>query len=197
MVDGDHAVALDHFNHALDLYRQTEDRLGLSRTHLSLGLAHEKVEDHVQALEHYHRSLDHAQAVEQPEAIALTTHDLGDVERLCQRLVIIDKGIIVYDGALGLIRERFATERTIRMRFADAEIAEAAAKAASKNAGLKIRVDSSEVVIAFDQKTVDSAELLRALLSESNPLDLAIQDESIESLIKGIYASGENMQVAA
>lgn len=134
---------------------------------------------------------------ERKVTVLLTTHDLGDVERLCQRLVIIDKGTLVYDGDLSLIRERYATQRTVRMTLAGEAEAEVAAAAAGLGEGLSVRVDGREVYVAFDQKKVNSADLLRELLSSANPRDLVIQDESIESIIKSIYASGLKPQEAA
>lgn len=122
--------------------------------------------------------------------VLLTTHDLGDVEKLCPRLVIIDKGTIVYDGDVALIREKYATQKSISMTHSDVATAEAAARAAQKNTGLSIELDGRKVIIDFDQLKIDSAELMRSLLSESNPVDLSISDEDIESIIKRIYAEG-------
>lgn len=134
---------------------------------------------------------------ERKVTVLLTTHDLGDVERLCQRLVIIDKGTLVYDGDLALIRERYATQRTVRMTLAGEAEADLAAAAVSRSQGLSVRVDRREVYVAFDQNKVNSADLLRELLSSANPRDLVIQDESIESIIKSIYASGMKPQEVA
>jgi len=127
--------------------------------------------------------------------VLLTTHDLGDVERLCPRLVIIDKGIIVYDGDISLIRERYATQRTVRMTLADAAAAEGAAAISASTQNLAVKIEGREVFVSYDQTKVDSAELLRELLARSNPSDLVIQDESIETIIKSIYASGLKAQV--
>ncbi|MDC7225098.1 MAG: ATP-binding cassette domain-containing protein [Spirochaetales bacterium] len=128
--------------------------------------------------------------------VLLTTHDLGDVERLCPRLVIIDKGTIVYDGDLALIREKYATQRTISMTHRDIASAEEAARAAQKNGGLSVEQEGLKVMIDFDQLKIDSAELMRSLLSESNPVDLSISDEDIESIIKRIYAEGLKEEVS-
>jgi ABC-2 type transport system ATP-binding protein len=132
---------------------------------------------------------------EENVTVILTTHDLGDVERLCPRLVIIDKGTIVYDGDLALIREKYATVRSITMTYRDASTAEAAARGTQKNRGLSIDLDGRKVSIGFDQLKIDSAELMRSLLSESTPIDLSIKDENIESIIKRIYAEGMREEV--
>ncbi len=43
----------------------------------------------------------------------LTTHDLADVERLCRRIVLIDRGTLVYDGEIDALRDRYGTHRTL------------------------------------------------------------------------------------
>ena len=45
--------------------------------------------------------------------IILTTHDLADVERLCRRIILIDKGTIIYDGGVERIKEQYGTHRTL------------------------------------------------------------------------------------
>ena len=47
------------------------------------------------------------------EAVELTMHDLDDIEEICQRLVIIDRGRKIFDGDLQTVRDRFARERAI------------------------------------------------------------------------------------
>jgi ABC-2 type transport system ATP-binding protein len=132
---------------------------------------------------------------EENVTVLLTTHDLGDVERLCPRLVIIDKGTIVYDGDLALIREKYATERTVKMTLRDEKEAEQAAKVAQKTPGLKVNLDGRKVSVGFDQLKIESAELIRSLLAETNPADLSVSDEDIESVIKRIYAEGMKKEV--
>ena len=49
--------------------------------------------------------------------IILTTHDMGDIEELCKRIVIIDKGKKIYDGLINEIRKRFGKERVLVIDF--------------------------------------------------------------------------------
>src|SRR5262249_55138254 len=61
--------------------------------------------------------------------ILLTTHDLGDIEKLCPRLMIIDQGRILYDGPLGEIRERYGRYRMLVVDLQEALPAEEVAAA--------------------------------------------------------------------
>src|SRR4051812_22014098 len=56
---------------------------------------------------------------ERGTTILLTTHDLVDIEQLCQRVIIIDKGIVIYDGTLAAIKQVYGRERTITFSFLD------------------------------------------------------------------------------
>ena len=45
--------------------------------------------------------------------VLLTTHDLGDIERLCNRLLVIDHGKLIWDGRIADLKERYGAERTL------------------------------------------------------------------------------------
>ena len=45
--------------------------------------------------------------------VILTTHDMQDIEDLCSRIVLIEKGVIIYDGPLAEIKHRFGDLRTL------------------------------------------------------------------------------------
>ncbi|MDB5085295.1 MAG: Sugar transporter ATP-binding protein [Bacilli bacterium] len=129
---------------------------------------------------------------EKQVTILLTTHDLDDIERLCSRLMIIDKGNLIYDGSLGYIREHFATERRIRMVMPDPAAATVTAARFEGNADFRVSVQEQMIEITYDHRQIDTSELLRTLLSTCNPRDLAMQDENIEALIRRIYQDGIN-----
>jgi ABC-2 type transport system ATP-binding protein len=122
--------------------------------------------------------------------ILLTTHDLSDIERLCQRVIIIDKGRVIYDGSLSYIKERFATLRQIRAVMQDSNSASLLASKFSNEKDLKLSVEERTVLITYDQNKTDTSDLLRLLLAQANPQDLTVKDESIESLIRHIYQYG-------
>src|SRR6185437_8829614 len=48
---------------------------------------------------------------ERGTTIVLTTHDLAEVERLCKRIVLIDRGIVIYDGGVGRIKTEYGRYR--------------------------------------------------------------------------------------
>ena len=56
----------------------------------------------------------------------LTTHDLDDVERLCRRIIVIDQGRVLYDGAVEPLKARYAPHRELVVQLAGRRRADAA-----------------------------------------------------------------------
>ena len=122
--------------------------------------------------------------------VLLTTHDMHDIERLCSRTMIIDKGSLIYDGSLQYIKDHFATERQIRAVFPDAQAAAAAAGVFAGMAEVAVHMEEQVVKVTYDQHVTDTSDLLRLFLQKANPRDLTMQDESIDALISRIYREG-------
>ena len=111
----------------------------------------------------------------------LTTHDLADVERLCKRLVIIDAGRVVWDGALEDLVARYGGERTMVVDLDDdhppLDIAGARCE----------RVDGPRQWLRFGVHT-SAAEVLAAVSAQVSVRDLTIEEPQIEEIVRQIYA---------
>ncbi|HEX7591638.1 MAG TPA: hypothetical protein VF375_06770, partial [Candidatus Limnocylindrales bacterium] len=55
---------------------------------------------------------------ERGTTVMLTTHDLGDIEDICRRIVIIDNGKIIHDGDLSALKDTYARDRVIHFQLA-------------------------------------------------------------------------------
>jgi ABC-2 type transport system ATP-binding protein len=121
--------------------------------------------------------------------VVLTTHDLADIERLCRRVILIDKGKVIYDGGLASLRDRLATERQIALRLGDAEAATELARVLSAE-GLEAGADGRSVTVRFDLRRTSAADVMRRLLASSSPEDLVMREESIEALVRRVYQEG-------
>ena len=62
------------------------------------------------------RTLIHALNKEKNTTVILTTHDMGDVDALCRRIVIIDKGKMLYDNDISHLKGFFGSYRTLKIR---------------------------------------------------------------------------------
>ncbi len=124
--------------------------------------------------------------------ILLTTHDISDVEKLCRRVVILDRGKIIYDGELARIRSACRGDRTITFRPAgspDQARLEAEIRAVDPRATVGIREDGC-VTLAFDSSAVSATDLTRQLVNRFEVTDLSVGEADIEAIIRGIYERG-------
>ena len=122
--------------------------------------------------------------------VLLTSHDLGDIENLCRRLVMIDRGRIVFDGPLQAIKERFGRERMVHLVLHEA-LPAAAATAELALAGfapaLVQQTDDYRLTVQFDTTTATVGGIASRLLSALPVDDMKIDEPSIESIIRGLY----------
>lgn len=113
--------------------------------------------------------------------IVLTTHDLSDVERLCDRVMIIDRGKLLYDGHLDDLRRRFGGKRKLMVDFAeeykDYHISDAVIE----------RCDGNRVTYLFERSEVTASELIGRISSQFRIKDLQVQEPDIETTIRRIY----------
>ncbi|WP_366162379.1 ATP-binding cassette domain-containing protein [Bacillus infantis] len=123
--------------------------------------------------------------------ILLTTHDLSDIEALCERVVMLDEGRIIYDGALQSLKETWAEGKEIRFEFL--EQAELGALE-ELTADLPVewqrnREDEAFTAFAEDKEEVISALIARAV-SAYKVRDIKIMETSTEEIIRNIYDKG-------
>lgn len=127
--------------------------------------------------------------------VLLTTHDLDDIEELCRRIMIIDHGRVLYDGPLDHLKQKLV--RTKQIKFVLKDRAQVPAIAAFSRDGLQVeQVDEMTYRIRFDPARVATADLIRQILAAIEVRDLLIEDESIEEVVKRIYAGEASVELA-
>ncbi|MFH1209840.1 MAG: ATP-binding cassette domain-containing protein [archaeon] len=111
----------------------------------------------------------------------ITTHDMQDIERLCERIIIINHGEIIYNGLLSMISNKFIKTKIIDVKFED-KFEEFNFKGCKvlekKDYELKIEME-------IGKQTVK--DLINYLLSNFKVADINIEDPPIEEIIKLIY----------
>ncbi|MGH3326614.1 MAG: ABC transporter ATP-binding protein [Streptomycetales bacterium] len=121
-----------------------------------------------------------ALTAEQGTTLLLTTHDLDDIERLCDRVMVIDHGRLAYDGDLAGLRAQVPAERTLVV-----DLAEPAAPLDVPGARVT-RVDGPRQWLAFGPGT-NAAALVMAVTARHELVDLSIREPDIEEVIARIY----------
>ncbi|MBX3064336.1 MAG: ATP-binding cassette domain-containing protein [Anaerolineae bacterium] len=119
---------------------------------------------------------------EKRATVILTTHDLGDIEELCKRVLIIDAGKLIYDGPLSTIRERFGKYRTITF--------ETAAKVGNYHLpeGVEMEVEEErKLVLRFDRTITTASRVAANLMQQIEVSDFSLTEPDLSSIIKQIY----------
>jgi ABC-2 type transport system ATP-binding protein len=113
--------------------------------------------------------------------ILLTTHDISDVEKLCKRVMIIDRGHLLYDGLLEKLHTRFGGNRQLVVDFGESYE--------------EVYVDGAQVIdrvgtrvtYHFERGTVTASELIGRLSNRFRIRDLEVREPDIEDTIRRIY----------
>jgi ABC-2 type transport system ATP-binding protein len=113
--------------------------------------------------------------------VLLTTHDLGDIERLCERLLVIDHGSLIWDGAIAELKERFGAERTLVV-----DLEEPAPPLEVPGARVE-RVDGPRQWLRFRGS---AAELTARVAAAARLVDLQVAEPGIEEIVRRIYSHG-------
>jgi ABC-2 type transport system ATP-binding protein len=141
----------------------------------------------VVAKERIRQFLDHINR-ERAVTIILTTHDLEDIARLCPRVVLIDHGRVIYDGALETLRTRFGRRRMLVVDLNE-ELADGARAFQIPNADLERR-EGPRLWLSFDREATTAAALIAEVAARYRVRDLTVEEPDIESVVRGIYESG-------
>lgn len=119
--------------------------------------------------------------------IILTTHDLNDIEELCNRIIIIDSGKKIYDGELEGVKEQFGYLTTIEIQLKDKSNIEKINFARFKDDDFKLNMKESKVNITFNKNNISSADIIGEVMKKSKVIDFNIKETSIEDIVKKMY----------
>ena len=131
---------------------------------------------------------------ERNTTIILTTHDLGDVEALCHRIIIIDKGKILYDGDIKKVNALFGAYRTIKVQidsFNETTLASLKTKLTerfSKDHGIIVaETEEFWTDVTIDQARTPLSDVLGFVMSSFAVSDVRIVEISMENVVQQVY----------
>jgi ABC-2 type transport system ATP-binding protein len=124
--------------------------------------------------------------------VLLTSHDLGDIERLCRRLIVIDHGRVIYDGGLEELKWRYGAERVLVVDLEEPQ-------EPLDVPGARVeRIEGPRQWLSFRRDEVSAARLTAAVAERARIVDLSIEETDIEEVVRRIYlGSGEAGEFAA
>jgi len=112
--------------------------------------------------------------------VLLTTHDLGDIERLCDRLLVIDHGRLIWDGRIPDLKERYGADRMLIVDL------ERPAPPLEIEGATVERVDGPRQWLRFRGP---AAELTARVAASARLVDLQIAEPDIEEIVRRIYSN--------
>lgn len=132
--------------------------------------------------------------------ILLTTHDVGDMEELCKRIILIDKGSLIYDGEIDAFNRLFGTYRTLKvsteLNFAE-DLTNSIKRIYQKNSAIKVKNSASGwIETVIDQDKLKLTDVLTTIMNSHPIKDVKIQEIEMENIIQKIYEGGINEKVS-
>jgi ABC-2 type transport system ATP-binding protein len=129
---------------------------------------------------------------ERQVTVLLTTHDMSDIEKVCERMMIIDNGRIIYNGSIADIKERFTPYRVLVVDFAEGVSEVKIARAEL------IEREGQRARFRFNRQHVSASELITELAGQYRVRDISIEEPEIEEIVRKIYersATDENLTI--
>jgi ABC-2 type transport system ATP-binding protein len=118
--------------------------------------------------------------------VLLTSHDAGDIEALCRRVIIVNHGQIVYQDKVSALKRTYLTTKLVEVRYAEP---------IPDNFGVPgaelIKAGRYGVKLRFDTRETPAEALIARLAAAGSLVDITITDPSLEDVIRAIYEAQE------
>lgn len=119
---------------------------------------------------------------EEGVGVLLTSHDAGDLEALCKRVIIVNHGQIVYEDKVSNLKRKYLTTKMVEVRYA---------KEISKDFSVRgveiLKVGHYGVKLKFDTSKTSVDSVLSHLSTSGDIVDITISDPPLEEVIANIY----------
>jgi ABC-2 type transport system ATP-binding protein len=123
---------------------------------------------------------------EEGVGVLLTSHDAGDLEAICHRVIIINHGQIVYQDKVSTLKRKFLTRKLVEVRYA-----EEVRKDFSLEGMETLKTGRYGVKLTFDTRRTPADAVLARLSAAGVLVDITISDPPLEEVIARIYAAAE------
>ena len=116
--------------------------------------------------------------------VILTTHDMDDIEALCERVIVVGEGRLLFDDSITRLRQRLNPERRLKVELIE--------RAEISLPGVRVKAREGNVVhLAFDPELRDAVDVIRDLVTGYPVRDLLVENPAIEELIADLYRGGD------
>ncbi len=124
--------------------------------------------------------------------VILTTHDIGDIEELCSRIIIIDEGKKIYDGGLAELKDTYGTSRRVTMEVRQPELfrkIDWEEKLHADESSIETELDDEKNLfsVSFDKNRIQVSDIISSVMQISDVRDIQIQETELSEIVKAIY----------
>ena len=114
--------------------------------------------------------------------VLLTSHDAGDIEALCKRVIIVNHGEIIYQDKVSALKRRYLTSKQVDVRYSDALQPDFAIPGVEM-----LKVGTFGAKLRFDVRETPVERVMAALAAAGSLVDVTVSDPSLEEVIRTIY----------
>ncbi len=122
---------------------------------------------------------------EEETTILLTTHDLSDIEQLCHRIFMIDRGQEIFDGTVSQLKETFGKMKTLSFDLRPGQ--EHISSSLIGKSEINIKRNDLVLDIQYDSSRYQTADIIQQTLADFSVRDLKMTDADIEDIIRRFY----------
>lgn len=127
--------------------------------------------------------------------IILTTHDIGDIEELCNRIIIIDNGTKIYDGSLDKLKSIYGSKRKISVEVKHFDSLNSLSISSKLNlppekCSTEYDEKSHTLHVTFDKHQIQTPDVLSSIMEMTDIKDVSIQETELSEIVKEIYNHG-------
>ena len=127
--------------------------------------------------------------------VILTTHDIGDIEELCSRIIIIDEGKKIYDGTLEHLKDTYGSRRKIVMEIRNPKAAKNLNLAGALGVNpddftVEMDMENKNITVSFDKHRLQVPQILAAVMEVTEVTDIRLQETELAEIVKEIYYYG-------
>jgi ABC-2 type transport system ATP-binding protein len=136
------------------------------------------------------RELVREQSEREGTSVLLTSHDTGDTEQVCERVIVINHGKLLFDQSLASLRAQFVRHKRVTLVSDQPELDFALP-------GVRVVArEPYKIRLEVDVKLTPIAQVVQAALARGSLHDLTVADPPLEEIVQAIYASAPNDQTS-
>ena len=120
--------------------------------------------------------------------ILLTSHDMKDIDSVCERMIVIDKGKLAVDDSVENVKKRYGTKETIEIEV-EGEGAEE--KKLLFPPQIKLVVEGNFIKCSYDLRDINAATVIQEVVGKYRIVDVKVKEADIDDVVEEIYGENE------